>query len=881
MAGKAIKPTIRFGADFDAYKRELKRAIGQTDKFDRSLKGAGKKNNFRSIGKAALGAAAGIGAVSLAANELRKSVQETSDLAKATRQLQRATGLSADEASRLAGALKMRNIGTDKASKSFVKLAGSIEAAKTGTGAAADNFRKLGVSQDAIRRGDVSRILLQSADGFKRLGDSTGKAQVAQALFGRNARELIPLFEGGSKALREQLALVPGLTQKQVEQGLAATKAQRDLNTALYAVRVTLGTAVLPYVAKGAEKLSEFIAEMRSGKGEGGKFAAKLKEIWNAIKPAVSALGDAAKAVFEFAAANPKIVKMAAYLAAVGLAIKAIKFAGAISGMSSFLKAAGTLGGKLVSTLRRSGSTAGSAAMNSAANSAANSASGGVMTAGGRGKKFEKGGKFVGKWIGRGLAAGIIAGIILFGPELAKRVNDWFSANLPGWLKGILGIRGGSDPRSPYFEPRGGASSRSVEPGARGAGGPRARAAAGPVAPGSAGRPTAGNPSDLNEATIAERTLRLSELKAALEQNLERLAGRKDAAGRRALKNQKELLRATNKELGELERANTVLQARRALEDQIAQARLGQLNATLDQNDAARNAARNQNALEDFQRDYARLTGEMGASSEFTSRDQELTALISQTQGEAGNAAVQANYQRQRTRLNAQIARAEARGDLELKDQLNSQLAALDERYGADRLQRLINEQNALRAEETARQEAAKEERERLVLEEQQRNDDIARSNNEAAAATYAFSEGVRSLIDNLMNGVISFSQFAGQLAGAGGPAVSKTDATAGVIGKTQGFKVPSVPKAPKKKKKTKGKASGGMLSPGVVTMVGETGPELIMASRSGMNVLSGTRTQRMGGAAGVTNITINAVRGAADDPRLLAREIGWQLATR
>jgi hypothetical protein len=389
----------------------------------------------------------------------------------------------------------------------------------------------------------------------------------------------------------------------------------------------------------------------------------------------------------------------------------------------------------------------------------------------------------------------------------------------------------------------------------------------------------------ITEAKIVERTLRLMESKEALEFNMERLAKRKDKAGRQAYASMKVQLGLTNKELAELERANTVLQARRALEDQIAQARLAQLNATLDQNDAARNAARNQNALEDFQRDYARLTGEMGASSEFTSRDQELTALISQTQGEAGNAAVQANYQRQRTRLNAQIARAEARGDLELKDQLNSQLAALDERYGADRLQRLINEQNALRAEETARQEAAKEERERLVLEEQQRNDDIARSNNEATAASYAFTGAVKGLIDQLAVGAISFANFAGQLSGMGGPAVSQTDSTAGVLGKTTGgIKVPGVPRPPKKKtpkKKTKGKASGGMLSPGVVTMVGETGPELIMASRSGMNVLSGTRTQRMGGAAGVTNITINAVRGAADDPRLLAREIGWQLATR
>jgi hypothetical protein len=71
-------------------------------------------------------------------------------------------------------------------------------------------------------------------------------------------------------------------------------------------------------------------------------------------------------------------------------------------------------------------------------------------------------------------------------------------------------------------------------------------------------------------------------------------------------------------------------------------------------------------------------------------------------------------------------------------------------------------------------------------------------------------------------------------------------------------------------------KASGGMLTPGMLTMVGETGPELIVGGK----VHSATRTNRMGGGQGM-NITVNAVGAAADDPMLLARQLGWQLATR
>ena len=71
-------------------------------------------------------------------------------------------------------------------------------------------------------------------------------------------------------------------------------------------------------------------------------------------------------------------------------------------------------------------------------------------------------------------------------------------------------------------------------------------------------------------------------------------------------------------------------------------------------------------------------------------------------------------------------------------------------------------------------------------------------------------------------------------------------------------------------------KVSGGMLTPGALTLVGETGPELIVGGK----VMSATRTNRMGGGQGM-NITVNAVGAAADDPMLLARQLGWQLATR
>ncbi|NDB19071.1 MAG: hypothetical protein EB027_07430, partial [Actinobacteria bacterium] len=70
-------------------------------------------------------------------------------------------------------------------------------------------------------------------------------------------------------------------------------------------------------------------------------------------------------------------------------------------------------------------------------------------------------------------------------------------------------------------------------------------------------------------------------------------------------------------------------------------------------------------------------------------------------------------------------------------------------------------------------------------------------------------------------------------------------------------------------------RVSGGRLSRSGLTMVGETGPELVMNGQ----VFSATRTARMGSAGGVT---LNVYpRTTADDPTELARALGWQLATR
>jgi len=287
-----------------------------------------------------------------------------------------------------------------------------------------------------------------------------------------------------------------------------------------------------------------------------------------------------------------------------------------------------------------------------------------------------------------------------------------------------------------------------------------------------------------------------------------------------------------------------------------------------------------------------------------------LQAGISRAQAEAADPRVQARYQRDAARLDARMAQARKQGNLEAIDALQSEKDALDARYGPKYLAELQDQLAQL-------------------------NENEIEASSEAAATAFAntFSTGMQNALDAFMKGgtvtaffasltaamagsgvsvgglpasvtagvgeaagVVGGTTQAGvPLAGGGGPTLAQkiraqllsTKARpaskphlasdyAKMFGVTQAQAFAARPKPDLKGHPFANKVSGGMLTPGMLTLVGETGPELIVGGK----VHSATRTNRMGAQGGM-NITVNAVGAAADDPMLLARQLGWQLATR
>ena len=451
--------------------RKAEHALKQLDRAgSRSFKGlsASAKGLSPHLVSAVAGFTSLAGAVAL----VKDAVGTTEDLAKGTALIARTTGESTEEASRWVAVAKVRGVEAKTLNRSFVQLSKAIVAANDGSKKQADLFKKLGVAQADLKKGDVSTIMGDLADAFERMPNGAQKAAAAQQLFGKNAATLLPLLNKGSEALREQLNLSDQygttLSKKQVAEALKAAEAQRKLNLSMMGLKVALGSAVIPALTSGVNALTKFIGQVRTGEGAGGKFAAKVKEIWQNVKPTIEGFGKLAANIGKFVAKHPEAQKVAAALVAVGLAVKTISFASQITGIGRLLKLTGQLGsvgakggtalaenvagyffpnwarksGGIKNAIKNVFTSAGKASGESFSTSAAQvvgqEAAGKIERSGAKGRIAAVFGR-IGKLAGAAMKAALLAAITEFAANLEKKLADW-AAKIAGF-KGDINDR--------------------------------------------------------------------------------------------------------------------------------------------------------------------------------------------------------------------------------------------------------------------------------------------------------------------------------------------------------------------------------------------------------------------------------------------------------
>jgi hypothetical protein len=256
-----------------------------------SAEKSGKKASagWKGVAKWAGGAAAIYGAT----RYMKGAVHSTEDLAKQTLRLSRVTGMSIESSSEWAQVLKARGMSTstvevamvklsremDKTRKANVKqttslaslnaqykavqaqggkkapaalalLSKAMARATTAGAKARQTFADLHVSARAIASGNTSAVFDQVAQAMSRMHNPARRLALAQQLFGRGARTLLPLLLKGRQGLQDQLNVVrkygAQLGVHTVEDLQEMISHQREMRIASEGMKVQLTTALLP-----------------------------------------------------------------------------------------------------------------------------------------------------------------------------------------------------------------------------------------------------------------------------------------------------------------------------------------------------------------------------------------------------------------------------------------------------------------------------------------------------------------------------------------------------------------------------------------------------------------------------------------------------------
>jgi hypothetical protein len=209
--------------------------------------GAESKAASGMVSKAMLG----IGAASVAGIAL--AVKAFQSWASEVRNVTRVTGLSAEAASKLAFAGEEVGVSTTTMATSFGILAKNIQ-----TNSKFLTTYGIDVTKANGEQRSLNSILGQAADEYIALGGGLKGAAMAQQLFGRGGRALIPLLTRGSEGIKalgdqaERLGLV--MSQDDLDAARDLSIAERELGATFKGVGVSIGREFLPIVTEVVQK---------------------------------------------------------------------------------------------------------------------------------------------------------------------------------------------------------------------------------------------------------------------------------------------------------------------------------------------------------------------------------------------------------------------------------------------------------------------------------------------------------------------------------------------------------------------------------------------------------------------------------------------------
>jgi hypothetical protein len=242
-------------------------AITASDKASATLKGVSSQADkmSKSIKSAAV-AVAGLAAAYVSLDIIKNTVESARQLGEAVHDMGEQTGASAEESSRLLFALKASGVESDKASTALGRFAKNMFAVTLaeddGTKSLNTNQKILAglgvtVTDTAGRMRPLTSIIMDLADKFGTMQDSSEKTAIVLSLFGKGGLPMLEFLNQGSAGIKElsdqadRLGLT--LSGENVAAVHAYTVAQRKFGEALGGIKLQIGMALMPELTKLAD----------------------------------------------------------------------------------------------------------------------------------------------------------------------------------------------------------------------------------------------------------------------------------------------------------------------------------------------------------------------------------------------------------------------------------------------------------------------------------------------------------------------------------------------------------------------------------------------------------------------------------------------------
>lgn len=158
-------------------------------------------SNAFKYAKMALGGIAALSAVNQFSGMIRGAIDAQDELGKMSQKV----GMSVEDLSKLEYAAKLADVSNEQLNTGLNKLNKGMVEAASGSGSLLNAVKTMGISirDSSGNLKSNNQILDEVSDKFAGYADGAQKSALAMAIFGKSGAEMIPMLNGGSKAIKD------------------------------------------------------------------------------------------------------------------------------------------------------------------------------------------------------------------------------------------------------------------------------------------------------------------------------------------------------------------------------------------------------------------------------------------------------------------------------------------------------------------------------------------------------------------------------------------------------------------------------------------------------------------------------------------------------